>query len=307
MESLLWASFVCREWPGLKRRKGFTKWLNRLPGMERLGDLTMAILTVSREFGSGGQEIGQAVASLNGYEYIDKQKIMSDISRAGHKWEEWSRELDESRPSIWERFDWSFRGFGALIQSVILEYAARDNVVIMGRGGNWVLKGVPHALRIHVVAPMEVRVERIMARDAVDMATARWLAEKTDRERSGFCNALYGGRWDDPSEYDMVFDTGFQPLEDVVSIVRELLVARERRNTPQARKSLEMKAAAGRIKAGLLTNPRLFIPTLDADYDGSHIVLEGIIHNPREHDKVEREARKLAGDLPILCRLHYRG
>jgi len=97
----------------------------------------MAILTISREFGSGGREIGQAVAALLNYEYIDKQNILSDLKSAGHEWEKWGRDLDEHCPTIWEKYDWSFRGFSALLQRCILDHALRGKAVIMGRGGNF--------------------------------------------------------------------------------------------------------------------------------------------------------------------------
>jgi hypothetical protein len=67
-----------------------------------------------------------------------------------------------------------------------------------------------------------------------------------------------------------------------------------------------MRAAAAQVKAGLATDPGLFIPTLDVLYDGSHIVVHGIIHNPKEHKRIEALARKLAGDRPLTCALHYR-
>ena len=106
----------------------------------------MAILTISREFGSGGREIGQAVAALLNYEYIDKQKMLSDLKSAGNEWEKWGKDLDEHCPTIWEKHNWSFRGLSALIQSCILNHALKDKVVIMGRGGNFLLKDIPSAL-----------------------------------------------------------------------------------------------------------------------------------------------------------------
>ncbi len=267
----------------------------------------MAILTVSREYGSGGREIGQAVAKLLNYEYINKEKILADIRVIeGKKWEEWGKDLDEHCPTVWEKYDWSFRGFGALLQSHILNYALKDRVVIMGRGGNFLLKDVPYALRIRVVAPIEMRVERLMKRETVDRDTAHWLAEKTDRERACLIHLLYGKHWDDYAEYDMVFDTGGKTLEEIITIVKDMLLDKEKFNTEEARKNLQILAVAAKVKAGILTNPSFFIPTLDVYHDGKSLVLRGVIHNPKEHKRIEDEAKILAGDVPIKCELHYR-
>ncbi len=266
----------------------------------------MAVLTISREYGSGGREIGEAVSKLLGYEYIDKDAILSDIRKTGQKWEQWAKELDEHCPSVWEKYDWSFRGFAALIQKVILEHAVRDNVVIMGRGGNFLLKDIPHAFRIRMHAPLAVRIERIINREGVDTETARWLCDKTDSERSCFIHSIYGKRWDDAAEYDKVFDTDRKTLEEIIDIVKETLRGISRLANEQARRLLTMRAAAAKVKAGIATNPRFFVPTLDVRYDGSMIALRGITHSPKEHKRIEEAARQLAGSLPLHCELHYR-
>lgn len=265
----------------------------------------MAVLTISREYGSGGREIGEAVSKLLGYEYIDKDAILSDIRKTGQKWEQWAKELDEHCPSVWEKYDWSFRGFAALIQKVILEHAVRDNVVIMGRGANFLLSGLPQAFRVRVQAPPEVRIDRITKREGVDRETARWLCEKTDSERSCFLQTIYGKRWDDPAEYDRVFDAGKQTIEEIVSIVADSVKKRAGIASDEAGK-LKMRALAAKVKAGIATNPRFFIPTLDVFYDGSTIVLRGVTHSPREHKNIKESAERLAEGRQVRCELHYR-
>jgi cytidylate kinase len=267
----------------------------------------MAILTISRELGSGGSEIGHAVAEILGYNYIDKDTLQKDIAAVGGKWGEWGDHLDERCPTVWEKYDWSFRGYGALIQKSILNHALGDRAVIMGRGGNFILKGVPHALRVRITAPLESRVARIVARESIDPESARWLIEKTDRSRSCFLYSLYGKHWDDPAEYDFVLMTGYKPLDHTVSNIVELLKERDELNTDEARQALRMQTTAANVKAGLLTNPHIFVPLLDVKYTGREIVLRGVIHNPEEHKRIEDLAGKLAEGLPLRCELQYRG
>ena len=266
----------------------------------------MAILTISREFGSGGREIGQAVAEILNYEYINKERLIGDIRAAGKEWEKYGKDLDEHCPTMWEKYDWSFRGFTALLQSLILNYALNNKVVIMGRGGNFLLKDIPYALRVRVVAPIDKRIDRIMEREAVDKDTAHWLAEKTDRERSCLIHLLYGKHWNDHAEYDMVFDTGIQTVGEITNILKDALMTREKLQTEEVRKTLKMMAIAAGVKAGILTDSSFFIPTLDVYYDGKSLILRGVTHNPKEHKRIEDKAIKLAGDIPVRCELHYR-
>ena len=85
----------------------------------------MAIVTISRQLGSIDKEITQSMARLWKYEYIDRRKILDDMSAQGNQWEEFGKEFDEHYPNMWERFDWSFTGFVALGQSIILNHAAK--------------------------------------------------------------------------------------------------------------------------------------------------------------------------------------
>jgi len=267
----------------------------------------MAILTISRQFGSGGGAVGEGVADSLGYDYVGKHRFLSDLRAVGEEWELRGEDLDEHRPTIWEKYDWSFAAYGALIQSILLDHALADRVVLMERGGNVLLKHIPHAYRIRVVAPLEERIKTISLKEFIDPDTARWLAKKTDRERSGFIHSLFGIHWDDPVEYDQVFDTGEQPIDAVVARVTEVLLARDELDTPESRSILAMRALAAKIKAGLLIDPKLFAPTLDVEFGGKEIVLRGIVHSAKERKRVEEAARKLAGDQSLRCELHYRG
>lgn len=267
----------------------------------------MAILTISREVGSGGREIGQVIVESCGYSLVDKEAIFTDLRAFGETWEQSGKDFDEHRPAIWERYDWSFRGVQALIQSILLDYAVRDKVVIVGRGANFLLNDIPFALKIRVVAPMDKRIETIMRRESVDRETAWWLARKADRESSGFIKALYGRNISDPTAYDYIFDTGPESLDRIASLVKMALTSRENYNTAPLRSALWMRAMAARIKARLVTNPDLcFAPTLDATADKGNIVIRGVVKNPGEYKLLEEAAKKLAGDLPLVLELRYR-
>ena len=55
-----------------------------------------------------------------------------------------------------------------------------------------------------------------------------------------------------------------------------------------------------------LSSKVLFIPTLDVYPEGENLILRGVIHSPKEHKTLEDKAKKIAGDIPLKCQLHYR-
>jgi cytidylate kinase len=267
----------------------------------------MAVVTISRDLGSGGQAVGNTLAESAGYRCIDKETILSEIAAGGYKWTGWAEEFDEHTPHIWQKYDWAFRAFIALLQSTILGYAADDRVVIIGRGGNFLLKGIPFALSVKVVAPIEDCISRLLDREPLDRETARWLIEKTDRERAGFLYAVYGSAGRDPAEYDLPFDAATMGLDTIVTAIKALLPEKDRQRNDESFAQLQMRALAARIKAGLLTRLPFFAPTLDVIYDGRNILLKGVIHNPKERNLAEEEAHRIAGTAPLRSELHYRG
>src|SRR6266851_105191 len=120
----------------------------------------MAIVTMSHEIGAGGPDIGQQLASRLGYRYVDQDLVANAAQRYGLL-EEKLAHLDESKPSLFERFDAETRRYITVIQTALYDFAEQDNVVLMGRGGQWLLRGIPHVLRVRVMAPFDVRVKRM--------------------------------------------------------------------------------------------------------------------------------------------------
>ena len=266
----------------------------------------MAILTVSRQFGSGSTEVLKDILSSLHYALVDKRAILGDIRARSVKWETWAKEIDETTPSLWEKYDRSFRGSGALVQSILLNYALQDHVILKGRGANFLLTGVPHAFRTRFVAPLDQRLERITMRDSVDEDTARLLIEKTDQGRAGFVKALYGKDVNDPRNYDAVFDTGSQSGADIVELIKQTLIARSELKTSDAQKLLSRRAVSAGIKAKLITDPRLYVPVLDVECTETELVLRGIVRSPDQFRRIVEAARELAGEWPVKVELRYR-
>lgn len=266
----------------------------------------MAILTISREYGSGGREVGREVAKALGYGYEDRMTVLAGLRDTHPRWERWGDEYDEHRPSLWERFDWSFRGYVALMQRHLLEAAARDRVVIVGRGGNFLLAGIATALRIRVVASYAARIERIMQREPLDRDSVRRLILRTDRERAGFIRAVYRRDWQDPAAFDRNYDTGLLEHGVIAKDVTGLLERCDRGDPGQARRALAARVAAARVRAGLFTDPGVQLPVLEVLEEGEGLLVRGVIHRPAEKKRVVANASALAGDYPLTFDLRYR-
>jgi cytidylate kinase len=266
----------------------------------------MAILTISRQIGSVDKEIMQKTAGLWNYEYLDRPMILEDMRAEGARWEEFGKEFDEHYPSVWERYDRSYTGYVLITQSIILNRALKDNVMIVGRGANFLLRETPYALNVRIIAPLEQRLESIMKRENLSKGAAEILAKKVDKEMAGTVRLIYGKDIDDPSNYDLVFDVGVLPIQEAFNAMKAALLAKDALKTEEAQQDLKMKALAKKVGAGIATNTKFYIPVFHVLPGKDRLLLTGIVHNPEEHKKVEEEAKRLAGDVPVECALQYR-
>ena len=271
----------------------------------------MAILTISRRYGSGGREIGRAVADLLHYDYVDRKRILEDIAKEGQTWGEFAKQYDEKQPSVYERYKWSFRGFVALNQAQILEYALHDNVVIMGRGGNFLLRGIPFAFRIHIKASMDDRIDWLVKREGIDSENARWLIEKVDKEMGGAVYLIYGSAWDDPKHYDRVFDTSTQRADEIIAAIKDDVLKRASASTEKARQVLQLRALAAKVRATIAIEPTFPISTLDVRPKEEGliqygIIVRGVVYNKSAIGPIQEAARKLCGEVPVEFELQYR-
>ena len=172
----------------------------------------MAILTISHEMGSGGAEIGMALATRLGYTYVDNEELLGRAQRYGLAEERLAR-LVEDRPSWVERFDAETRRCILALQAVLYEFAQADNVVLIGGGGQWLLRGVPHALRTRIVAPFPERVTRLTAtlsaqgRERVTPKTVAQFIRRDDIQKAARMRYLFDADVKDPSLYDVLINT----------------------------------------------------------------------------------------------------
>ena len=267
----------------------------------------MAIVLITYAFGSGAEEIGHVIEKELGYEYVALGEILKEATQEGKRWERFSVEYGEDMPNMWERYDWSYLGYIALAQRLLLEHALKDNVIIMTRGAYYLMQGIPHVLSVRVVAPLDKRIRRVMEKENMGTETAGLLVEHADREAAAVTQQLYGKKWDDPDAYEIIFDTSVHGMDHIVNVVKGLITEKDKLKTREAQRQIEMRALAAKIKAVIFTNPRFLIPTLEVKAGQDGIVMRGVARSIKEHKAIDEEVKKISGETPVTCEIHYRG
>jgi cytidylate kinase len=170
----------------------------------------MSVITISREFGSGGAAIAEQTAQALGYHCAGQELIGKVLAQYGVV--EFDQEYDATL-SFWERFDARRAERREVMQDmlhrVVLALAQHGNVVIVGRGSFAALAGYADVLNVRIQAPLAQRSQRVLAQQGLaTVEEADAVVQETDKVRAAFIESLYGVRWDDARAFDLVIDTG---------------------------------------------------------------------------------------------------
>src|SRR5205085_4622491 len=142
----------------------------------------------------------------------------------------------------------------------LLDFAEMDNAVLMGRGGQWLLRGIPHVRRVRVIAPFELRVKRWIKRTAEmtgETPTQRAAADfvrRDDAEKAGRMRYLYEVDLADPMLYDLTVSTERLNYDAVVEMIETATRRPETAITDAARRTVSSRALASRVQVALAIN-----------------------------------------------------
>lgn len=182
------------------------------------------VMTVSREYGSGGAAIAGAVAARLGWRLLDRA-VLAEAARAANVDPALARAYDErvdswahriAKKALWrggfeqlagvtDRDFFDAETMATLTKEVILQAAAAGSCVIVGRGAQCLLQNRPDVFHVFVYAPLSLRVERLRAR--VESREPEELARSVDRMRSDYIRAHFGCDWQNPHLYDMMISS----------------------------------------------------------------------------------------------------
>ncbi len=185
------------------------------------------VITINRQFGTGGHEIGMELAHRLDVKLIDKQ-ILRAVAEKFNLTEREAEELEQRRPSWWEDFSKFYQNFISVneyavnprdITSRQLYYAQakamrdiaeEESCVVIGRSGFHVFKHHTNSLKIFLHSPLDIRIRRIMDRYHVDEVKARIMIEDNDYTREIYTKTYTGCDWYDVRNYDLSLDvSGF--------------------------------------------------------------------------------------------------
>ncbi len=212
-----------------------------------------AIITISRQVGTLGEDVARLVAEERGYRLLDYRVVQAAAEEAGVSTETIAEA--EHKPSFFTRIlealarnpsgpasgQWmepidmagtpllTSSDYRDLVRQVVEDYAGQGDVVFLGHGAQFMLAGRPDVLRVLITGTKDVRVRRVMQGMACSEEQAREVVTRTDRERKEYFKEYFSADWASPSEYDLTVNTDHLNPEQAANLV---LAAASVRSTP---------------------------------------------------------------------------
>jgi len=259
----------------------------------------MSIVAISETAGSLGREIGRTAAATLGHEFADREIISKAAERFGEGVLELTHATEE-KPTLWERFTETQRRYMAYVEAIVLEMAARDNVVLVGRASTIILGKIPHVLRVRISAPEGARAQRVHQEQGLTAEAAVDYVRRSDHEHAARVRFLYHVDWDDPLSYDLVLNTERLSVEGGARLIRDALQEGRFETTVTARKTTRDLSVIAQAKAALLANPltrlrQIFVSSTDA-----YLTLSGTVRTEQERRAAQEAVASIPGVTGVL-------
>ena len=199
------------------------------------------VITIGRQLGSGGREIGQKLSERLGIAFYDKELIRLASKQSGLK-EEFFERVDEQKhfslfPGIlgvrtsltddfFSNYYLSNESLFRIQSEVMKKLAAQGPCIFVGRCADYVMKEVKECLNLFISSDPDDRIRRIAASHNISESKAKDLVERTDKGRSGYYHYFSGKTWGAAESYHLCINSSLLGIDETVRMIHHVAATR---------------------------------------------------------------------------------
>jgi cytidylate kinase len=263
----------------------------------------MAIVAISREAFSGGQELAQGVADLLRYRCLGREENLELVTKKYRVSPEEFAGTMEKRPSFWDRVLGERAAYLTIVRATLCEQAKADNLVYHGYLGHRLLPGISHVIAVRVIADRECRVRAAMQQGRLAHDKALAYVEKVDRERREWTRFLFGVDWDDPRLYDAVLNLSRLSLETASETVVDLSRCKAFQATAASLNAMQNLTLQSRVAAALAMDFRTRDTEVEVTAADGLVTITGTTRWPEVEQAVPEVVRRVEGVKEVRSRV----
>ena len=200
------------------------------------------VITIGRQYGSGGHEIGKKLAEKMGVKFYDKELLEIAAKDSGLCAEIFDRQDEKPSNSLLYSLVMDTYSFGysdtcnemPINQKVFLaqfetikKLAEQESCVIVGRCADYALEDMTNAFSVFITAPMSSRVARIMERCKVEAKKAESMIHKTDKKRASYYDYYTDKKWGHADSYDLCINSAELGIDGTVDMIMKFAEAKK--------------------------------------------------------------------------------
>ena len=207
--------------------------------------MLQSVITISRQYGSGGRTIGKKLAESLNIPFYDKELIAMAAKKSGLSQEVFEKADEKATSSLLYSLVMGTYNFGShfstvsdmpindrlfMIQSDIIQHAALEGpCVIVGRCADYVLREHPNCFHVFIRAEHDDRVKRIVEEYGDPAAKADDLLQKKDKQRANYYNFYSNKKWADMNNYDLVVNSSLFGIDGSIDVIKAALEIAEKK------------------------------------------------------------------------------
>jgi cytidylate kinase len=266
----------------------------------------MAIITISRQLGSSGTDIAKKLQEELHYSYLDKESLDMELVHKYRIPEKKVEHYDEKKPAFWDMFSSDKDKYLHFMKIAMYDFARKGNCIIIGRGGQVLFKDIPGVLRVKVIAPLEIRIERVKNRYNYDDRLAEQIIRHTDHDRSGFLKFFFHVNWDDCSLYDLMINTHFVTIDASVCLIKDALkISGIEERYSEADSKIKDLCLAQEVETSILYEEKISVHLLEVLVTSGIVTIRGSVIAEEDIGRCETVARKVPGVKDVVNELYY--
>lgn len=183
------------------------------------------IITVGREFGSGGHIIAVKLAEHFGIQLLDSN-ILAEVAKKSNASEEYLKKYDESARNLF--FSRTVNGFSNSPEEIIAQMQfdyikqksdSGESFVVIGRCADYILRENPALVRVFVLGDTEAKIKRTAEREGISEDKAKIRMEQADKRRKYFHNTHSENKWGDSRSYDITVNSSKLGLDNTAELL----------------------------------------------------------------------------------------
>ncbi len=244
----------------------------------------MSVITISRQTFTGGEVLGKHLAEELSYRYVTREDLFAEAETMGvpvHLL------LDAFRkpPGAVEKVLGERDRYVSCVTMLLCEKALQENIVYNGHAGHMLLLGIPHLLRVNVVADMEYRLDAVRTKYTCNRAEAQDYIRRVDEDRDRWVRFLYVVDWHGPFNYDLTVNLGQAALEQAASAVLSMANLTQYQFTDYSVRSLKNLYLAAKAHYHLASDERTKRALFSVNADDGVVQVTG---QPRSAEALDR-------------------